>query len=145
MAPVALSATGQSNILFPAPSNYLRHADFILLETTSSFKLQVPKKAEHLLGFPPAAAPAAVAEAAEPFGRALDRSEVLAGTPPPARLRVKPRFYPALKYFVPSRQTYHFPNSSALQFSAQSLFCSDYLGFGIGRRSYLKEKTSDMQ
>lgn len=82
MAPVALSATGQSNILFPAPSNYLRHADFILLETTSSFKLQVPKKAEHLLGFPPAAAPAAVAEAAEPFGRALDRSEVLAGTPP---------------------------------------------------------------
>lgn len=32
---VALSATSQSNILFPAPSSYLGHAEFTLLETTS--------------------------------------------------------------------------------------------------------------
>ena len=54
------------------------------------FKLRVPKKAEHLLGFPPAAAPdgccwGSVAEAAEPFGRVLGRNEALAGTPPPSK------------------------------------------------------------
>lgn len=144
IALVALSATGQSNISFPAPSNYLQHADFILLETANILTFKCPKELNICWAFCPLLHQPAVTGAAWPRLRS-PMAVRLQALQFPARKRMKPWFHPALEYFIPSGQIYHFLNSSALQFSTQSLLCSGYLGSGNEGRSYLKEKASNMQ
>jgi len=132
MALVALSATGHSNILFPAPSSSLRHADFILLEPTGILNSKCPKRlnicwAFHRLAQQPPVAGAVlggVAKAAGPFGRVLGGSEGLAGTPPPSEEKGEAVIPSCSEMFYPLQANVSFPelNSSLILSAKPFLF-----------------------